>query len=265
MSTPPAPPQAELLDRPFAFFPPIGGVASNEWKLVQATWSDMLVSNIEEGFEVAIPRAFFGQISETDKPVRIVGLTQELEYKSGTVWPVRHRVLEMKVSPLMRAASLGHDTAPPPAGLSAITGISSDGTDSKIGKLIGVAFVSLFILVVAVWALIRFTPSTKPTFVAKDQAYLELTREDDYSSIVRKLGQPSGDRWKSDSGELQYRGLFFKDRGYAVILMGEKRESVRYIGAVGLGSDGSGWSPIHSIEFARGASTFSLLKSLPKF
>jgi hypothetical protein len=264
MNTPPAPPQAELLDRPFAFFPPIGGVASNEWKLVQATWSDMLVSNIEEGFEVAIPRGFFGQVSESDKPVRIVGLTQELEYKSGAVWPVRRRVLEMKPSPLMRS-SLGHEDEPMATGLSAITGISSDGTDSKIGKLIGVAFVSLFVLVVAVWALIRFTPSTKPTFIAKDQAYLELTRDDDYSSVVRKLGQPSGDRWKSDSGELQYRGLFFTDRGYAVILMGEKRDSAHYIGAVGLGSDGKGWSPIHSIEFARGASTFSLLKSLPKF
>lgn len=264
MSTPPILPQAELLDRPFAFFPPIGGVSSNEWTLLEATWSDMLVRNVEAGFDVAIPRGFLGQVSDTDKPVRIVGLTQELEYKTGAVWPVRRRVLEMKPSPLMRAPQ---DTPAEdqPAGLSAITGISSDTTDSKIGKMIGVTFVSLAILLGAVWALVRFTPETKPTFVAKDQAYLELTREDDYGSIVRKLGQPAFDRWKSDSGELQYRGLFYKDRGYALIMMGDKREAVRYIGAMSLGADGKGWSPIHSIDFARGASTFSLLKSLPKF
>jgi hypothetical protein len=264
MSTPPSLPQAELLDRPFAFFPPICGVSSNEWMLVEATWSDMLVRNVDAGFEVAIPRGFLGQVSDTDKPVRIVGLTQELEYKTGAVWPVRRRVLEMKPSPLMRTPQEA-SAQPAPIGISAITGVSSDSTDSKIGKLIGVSFVSLLLLLGAIWAIIRFTPETKPTFIAKDQAYLELTREDDFGSVMRKLGPPVYDRWKSDSGELQYRGLFYKDRGYAVILMGDKRDSARYIGAMGLGADGKGWSPIHSIDFSRGASTFSLLKSLPRF
>ncbi len=264
MSSPPVPPQAELLDRPFAFFPPIAGVEDNEWTLVEATWSDMLVRNIGGDFQVAIPRSFFGQVSETDKPVRIVGLTQELEYRMGVVWPVRRKVLEMKPSPLVRAVA-GADHADPPRGLSAVTGVTSDGTESKIGRFIGVAFISLAVLVAAVWALIRFTPETKPTFVAKDQSYLELTREDDYNSVVRKLGPPSDDRWKSDTGELQYRALFFRQRGYAVILMGEKRDTARYIGAMGLGKDGQGWSPLHSIEFARGASTFPLLKSLRRF
>lgn len=263
MSSPPVPPQAELLDRPFAFFPPIVGIEDNEWTLVEATWSDMLVRNVDGGFQVAIPRAFFGQVSETDKPVRIVGLTQELEYRMGAVWPVRRKVLEMKPSPSMRTPEESPGSGP--HGLSAITGVSSDGTESKIGKLIGVTFISLVVLVAAVWALIKFTPETKPTFVAKDQTYLELTREDDYGSVVRKLGQPSDDRWKSEAGELQYRALYFKDRGYAIILMGEKRDTARYIGAMGLGPDGKGWSPIHSIEFARGASTFSLLKSLKRF
>lgn len=264
MSNPPVPPQAELLDRPFAFFPPIAGVEDNEWTLVEATWSDMLVRNVDGGFQVAIPRSFFGQVSETDKPVRIVGLNQELEYRMGAVWPVRRKVLEMKPSPLIRSVPSAMQEAEP-HGLSAITGVSSDGTESKIGKLIGVTFFSLVVLVAAVWALIKFTPETKPTFVARDQGYLELTREDDYGSVVRKLGTPSDDRWKSETGELQYRALFFKDRGYAVILMGEKRDSARYIGAMGLGPDGKGWSPLHSIEFARGASTFSLLKSLKRF
>lgn len=264
MSTPPAPPQSELAGRPFSFFPAIAGVPDNEWVLVEATWSDMLVRNVAGGFEVSIPRGFVGQVSETDKPVRIVGLTQELEYKTGAVWPVRRKIVEMKPSPLMRPAAV---TTPEPehSGMSAITGISSDATESKVGKLIGVTFISLIILLAAIWALVRFTPETKPTFVAKDQSYLELTRDDDYGSVVRKLGQPSADRWKSDEGELQYRGLFYRDRGYVIILMGDKRDSARYIGAIGLGANGQGWSPIHSIEYARGASTFPLLKSLKKF
>jgi len=224
----------------------------------------MLVRNVAGGFEVSIPRGFVGRITETDKPVRIVGLTQELEYKTGAVWPVRRKVVEMKPSPLMRAPS-SEPSEPAPAGLAAITGISSESTESKAGQLIGATFVSLLVLLAAVWAVIRFTPTAKPTFVAKDQTYLELTRDDDYGAVVRKLGTPTDDRWKSDSGELQYRGLFYQDRGYVIILMGEKRESARYIGAIGLGADGKGWSPLHSIDFARGASTFSLLKSLQKF
>jgi len=111
----------------------------------------------------------------------------------------------------------------------------------------------------------KFTPDTKPTFVAKDQGYLELTREDDYFDIVRKLGQPAEDRYKPNSGELHYRALFYPNRGYAIILMGTKPEEVRFIGAMGLGPDGKGWSPLYAVDFARGANTMGMLRGLAKF
>jgi hypothetical protein len=266
MSTPPAPPQAELFDRPFSFYPPIHGVEHNEWRLKEATWSEMLVRNTASDIEVAIPRRYFGAVSETDKPVMIVGLKQELEYRMGTVWPVRKPVLAMP--PPVMAPPPGLESAasaPEPRGLAAMLGVSRDTTDTRITRMIVWSFLGLAALLLVVWAVVRFTPSTKPSFVARDQSYLELTRDDDYHSVVRKLGPPAEDRWRPNSGELQYRALFYPNRGYAIILMGTKQEDARYIGAMGLGPDGKGWSPLHSIDYARGANTMGILRSLPRF
>jgi hypothetical protein len=265
MSTPPAPPQAELFDRPFSFYPPIHGVEHNEWRLKEATWSELVVRNTASDIEVAIPRRYFGEVSETDKPVMIVGLKQELEYRMGTVWPVRKPVLSMPppVPPPPKRET--HEPAAEPQGLAAVLGISRHSTDTRITRMLLWSFLGLASLLLVVWAVIRFTPETKPAFVAKDQSYLELTRDDDYYSIVRKLGPPAEDRWRANSGELQYRALFYPDRGYAIILMGAKREEARYIGAMGLGPDGKGWSPLHSIEYARGANTMGILRTLPRF
>ncbi len=266
MSTPPAPPQAELFDRPFSFYPPIRGVEHNEWRLKEATWSEMLVRNTAADIEVAIPRRYFGEVSETDKPVMIVGLKQELEYRMGTVWPVRKPVLAMP-APVLAPPPGGDAEAAKdePRGLAAVLGISQERTDTRMARMIVWTFAGLAALLMVVWAVIRFTPETKPSFVARDQSYLELTREDDYFSVVRKLGAPAEDRWRPDSGELQYRALFYPDRGYAVILMGSSQEEARYIGTMGLGRDGKGWSPLHSIEYARGANTMGILRSLPRF
>ncbi|MEJ5367231.1 MAG: hypothetical protein WHT08_02860 [Bryobacteraceae bacterium] len=266
MSTPPAPPQAELFDRPFSFYPPIHGVEHNEWRLKEATWSEMVVRNTASDIEVAIPRRFFGAVSETDKPVMIVGLKQELEYRMGAVWPVRKPVLAMPPPVMPPPPTEKKETgAPEPRGLAAVLGISQERTDTRITRMIVWTFLGLASLLLVVWAVIRLTPETKPTFIARDQSYLELTREDDYHAVVRKLGPPAEDRWRPGSGELQYRALFYPERGYAVILMGDKRENARYIGAMGLGPDGKGWSPLHSIEFARGANTMGILRGLPRF
>jgi hypothetical protein len=266
MSTPPAPPQAELFDRPFSFYPPIHGVEHNEWRLKEATWSEMVVRNTAADIEVAIPRRFFGAVSETDKPVMIVGLKQELEYRMGSVWPVRKPVLAMP-PPVMPPppGERKEEAGSEPRGLAAVLGISQERTDTRITRMIVWTFLGLVSLLAVMWAVIRLTPETKPTFVARDQSYLELDREDDYHAVVRKLGPPAEDRWRPNSGELQYRALFYPERGYAVILMGDKQENARYIGAMGLGPDGKGWSPLHSIEFARGASTMGILRSLPRF
>jgi hypothetical protein len=43
----------------------------------------------------------------------------------------------------------------------------------------------------------------------KDPAFLELSRYDDYHAVVRKLGARAQDRWQSETGEIQYRLLYY--------------------------------------------------------
>jgi hypothetical protein len=266
MSGPASPPHDELVGRPFSFYPPIAGIENNEWRLKQATWSEYVVVNTQDQLEVGVPRRFIGPVSEVDRPVVIVGLNQELEYRTGSVWPVKRTVLSMP-GPAIGRPSARDEEAPEetPAGLNALTGSGSGSTDTRIERLVAVTLLSVVTLVLMVWALIHFTPEAKPTFVAKDQSYVELNRDDDYFSVLRKLGAPAQDRWRPEAGELQYRVLVYPERGYAIILMGAKQEDARYIGTMGLGKDGKGWTPIHSVEYARGASTAGVMRALPKF
>ena len=99
MSSPPIPPLLDhLATRPFSFYPPIVSIERNEWLYRKSTWSEILVVNCKSGEEVWIPRRFVGEVSRVDDPVLIVGLTKELEYKAGSVWPYQRRVLEMPVA-----------------------------------------------------------------------------------------------------------------------------------------------------------------------
>jgi hypothetical protein len=93
-----------------------------------------------------------------------------------------------------------------------------------------------------------------------DQGYLELTHGDDYYAVVRKLGKPGQDHWQSETGAIQFRSLWYPERGYFVILMGDTRASARYIGAM----DAS-WRPVHDVALRTGGSTSSTLRELKKF
>jgi hypothetical protein len=268
MSEPKMPPAEELKGRAFSFYPPILNVEHNEWMLREATWSEMVVANTKANVVVAVPRRYFGEISQIEEPVMIVGLSRELEYKTGSVWPTERKVVAMpgKVVQMGRRPGTAGEEPKSPGGLKSIIGMGDSGTDTRISRMIltvfgGIAFAGLLI-----WALVEFTPQAKPTFVAKDQAYLELTREDDYYAVVRKLGQPSLDRFKPTGGEIQYRALTYNGRGYVIILMGTGRDAVRYIGTLSYTTDKQkDWQPMHFVEFARGASTASMLRTLPKF
>lgn len=266
MDKPPEPPHDELSHRPFSFYPPIVGIDHNEWRLEKAGWSEMVVRNTKTGLELAIPRRYFGEVSRVEEPVMIVGLLRELEYRMGAVWPYERKVLPMSpplAAPAHRAGE--EEKHQEPHGLEAITGIGAYGAESRISRLILWSFLTVAIAGGLFWGLVRFAPEAKPSFVAKDQDYLTLTRDDDYFAVVRKLGQPSADRWKEAAGELQYRGLVYGDRAYMVILMGTDRESARYIGTMYIGRDGREWKPLHSVEFARGTSTLSMLRNMPRF
>lgn len=269
MSTPPAPLSDELAGRPFSFYPPILGVEHNEWRLAEATWSDILVRNTKTGLEVAIPRKLVGSLAQVDEPVMIVGLNRELEYRTGGVWPTERKVRAMPAPPLkpvLRMPKAEGAEADEPGVLQTMIGSGGEGgAESKITRLIGVAFGAMALIGLLAWAVVRFTPEARPTFVGKDQSYLELTREDDYHAVVRRLGAPREDRWRPETGELQFRALGYPDRGYIVILMGTDKEAARYIGTVIPSRDGKKWTPAHGVESARGAGTMGLLRGLKPF
>ncbi len=262
MASPPIPPAFEhLTARPFSFYPPIVGVEHNEWNYRKATWSEILVVNCRTGDEVWIPRRFIGDVSRVEDPVLIVGLTRELEFKGGTVWPYQKRVIQMPMavnapSPFPSAEPSNERTSPAP-----IVGIRLERSDKAVFKMIGIAVavaIGLYILAVNLTR-IRDIRQSNITFTAADQSFLELSRNDDYTAIVSKLGPPGSDRSR-DIGSIEYRALGYPERKYHVILMGADARTAHYIGVLD-----DNWKPLHSVELHQGGTTLSLLRNLNRF
>jgi len=257
MSAPSSPEWIEhLASRPFAFYPAIVGIEHNEWRLRRATWSEILVANTREDLEVWIPRRYFGEISRVEDPVMIVGLTRELEYKAGAVWPYERRVLTMPAPAEHRPYPPQPESPPPRLGVR-----PAPTTESRVGRLIVaalVAGVASFVVIVAVFSIGPLR--SRVVFTAKDQAYLELSRYDDYHAVVKKLGPPAEERWRSPEGEIQYQRLTYPQRGYSVILMGPSRNEARYIGAMD-----RNWQVLHYVELPGGGNTAAILRSLKRF
>lgn len=87
-----------------------------------------------------------------------------------------------------------------------------------------------------------------------------LTARDDYYAVVRRLGAPSEERWRSEKGERQYRVLSYPRQGYSVILMGADRRDMHYIGTMD-----QNWTPIHSVELPGKSNSYALLRTLERF
>ncbi len=252
----PLPPMMELLARrPFSFYPAVRNIEHNEWRLRRATWSEIQVANTKTDLELWVPRQYVGELSSVDQPVMILGLLRELEYKAGTVWPHERRVLAMP--------SAGADRAPgaESPGASSFAGSSTDPTERRIQRLIITGITGVLAALVLVVLIMRVGPlRSRVVFTAKDEAFLDLARHDDYHAVVRKLGSPAQDRWRSEQGELQYRLLWYPQRAYFVVLMGPDRDNAHYIGALD-----ANWHVVHHVELAGGGSTASLLRTLPRF
>lgn len=246
----------ELGERRFSFYPAILNVEHNEWVVRELKWSEILVGNCKSGDELWVPRRYIGEVASTEDPVVIIGLKKELEYKAGAVWPRERRMLKM---PQSHVRSYPQDPdrqyeSRPPSLMSRLAA----GPEMKVGRLIGgvlVVGVALLLVVLVVWL--------RPvTFQGVEQYALSLNANDDYPSVVRKLdaGAPSEDRWRSDTGELQYRLLRFKDKPYTLILMGADRATARYIGAMN-----KDWKPVDSVQIPGGGDSMPLLRRLQKF
>jgi hypothetical protein len=261
MPVPPIPPPVENLGhRPFSFYPPILNGGNNEWHFRRATWSEILVANVQSGQEIWIPRRFLGEISRIDEPVVIVGLTKELEYAAGQVLPHVRRIIEMPraVNDTLRPIAAADD-APKPA---PVVGIRLESrTESKIGRLIGAVLVLGVLgcfLIVSIFRSGR--DGSHIVYKPILQSELGLTGEDDYFSVVRKLGQPVADRWRSGQGEMRYRLLTYPDRDISVVLMGSEEGKARYIGAFD-----KNWRVVDSVTLPGGGNTSSMMRALPRF
>lgn len=263
MAVPPIPPPlAQLGRRSFSFYPAILNAGHNEWVYRSATWSDVLVRNAKTNEEVSVPRRYLGEISRVDAPVMIVGLLAELEYRAGVVWPAARRVIEMPRAvndaprPWLKQSAL----APAP-----VVSIRLEGDrTSRVGKVVvgGVALgVAGCVLAIS---LFRGGVIAQHAFYAPAvQVDLPLTPDDDQAAVIRTLGQPAAERWRSvapGTGGEQYELLAYPQRRLYVILMGHDRNDARYIGAM----DWS-WRPAHAVDLAGYGSSYGLLRRLPKF
>lgn len=81
--------------RRFAFYPPIAHADPNEWLLGFGARSEVQVVNARTGREIWVSRQYIGAVSETSSPLLIVGLTQALDFREGTVEPRVKQVIEM--------------------------------------------------------------------------------------------------------------------------------------------------------------------------
>ena len=255
MASPPIPPQLDhLITRPFSFYPPIIGIEHNEWLYRSANWSEILVVNCRSGAEVWISRRYVGEVARVEDPVLIVGLTRELEYKSGMIVPFQRRVIEMPVAVGGQPLTAAEEKILTPGSIVGIRTISP--TDRFIFKLIGAAVVIAIMAYVLAVNLSR----ERVVFTPRDQTYMGLNGHDDRTAVVAKLGEPATDRWQNEVGELQYEALFYPKRNVTVILMGSDRKSALYIGAMD-----QNWQPVHSLPLRSGGDTSSLLRNLRRF
>jgi hypothetical protein len=244
----PQPTLEEFGERPFSFYPPLLGVEHNEWTYRKSTWSEILVQNTQSDLGIWIPRRFLGEVSQVEKPVMIVGLRRELEYRGGAVWPHERRVVEMP-----NAISQKPAAAQSPASQN----VQMGGAESKVGRLMMIAIgIGIFACIVVVLLLREGGPAHPIVYNTVLQSDLGFSGNDDYYSVVNRLGPPTLDHWRSDQGELQYRLLWYPKQELYVVLMGADRKDSHYIGALD-----KNWRVVHSVDNNKEA----MLRSLKKF
>lgn len=238
----------QMGSRAFSFFPAIVNVEHNEWTFQEATWSEVLVANVKSGEQLWVPKRFIGEVARVEEPVAIVGLNRELEWKMGSVVPHTRRVVQMpravNEGPRLADGARTDEPTPGISGLQSVAGVSgaSGGADSKVGRMLLIAVGGAIVLVVLAIALFRDSQD-RVSYTPVVQSDIVFSARDDYYAVERRLGKPARDQWLSQTGELQYRYLWYPNQSMAVILMGTERDKALYIGE--LSADGH---VIHSVD-----------------
>ena len=262
MSAPLMPPLLDQVGRRrFAFYPSIANADPNEWVLSGMTWADVRVVNARSGNKISIPRQYLAAVSETDDPILIVGLTKELEYREGAVWPRVKRVIEFPLA----ANDYPRPFSGTPnrvAGPAQVVGIRLErAEESRTGKMFVAAGISAVVLsVVAVGVLSDWVSTSRIASRITAESLPLFTAEDDHASIARQLGPPDGDRWIAAANGDRLEALAYPGRGITVVLFSAQGGPARYLGILNRASH-----IIHSVGNGPGLDTASLLASVPRF
>ncbi|MBM3754423.1 MAG: hypothetical protein FJW38_10635 [Acidobacteria bacterium] len=254
MSATPIPELDGLGGRAFSFYPPILNIENNEWELREATWSEILVHNTKSDLEIWVPRRYLGAVSRVEEPVMIVGLEREMEYVSGILRQHDRRVLSMPKA-AAGPAPLDEAAIPKPKMVAGVR-LGDSGGESRMGLYVLGGIVATILVV---YGVVSINSNNRVEYQTVLQEDLNLTAQDDYHDIVRKLGAPAKDRWKPGN-DLQYRALEYPARHFTVIMMGTEQGNAHYIGAVN-----EDWRPVHSVKHAGGGDTRALLAGLKRF
>jgi hypothetical protein len=210
-----ASPLSELGSSPFSFYPPIVNIEHNEWIFRRATWSEIQVINTKTSEELAIPRHFVGEVSMIAEPVIIVGLTKEIEYRQGVVYPHVRRVIEMPLAVNdSRRPRIQQSPGPAP-----VVGIRVE-PERRSRSIFGTIAAGL-LACMALVTVFRDGAITSRLLARQGTTRIDLpfTRVDNYESIVRRIGPPVRDYTQSGTRRLWYpqrsATLLLKDDHYA--------------------------------------------------
>jgi hypothetical protein len=262
MSAPLMPPLLEEVGRRrFAFYPPIANAEPNEWQLRGATRTEVNAINTRTELEIWIPRHYLGTVSEIDDPILIVGLTKELEYREGAVWPRVRRVIEMP-----RAVNENPRPWHQPRTVSepaAVVGIRLENpSDSRASRMLLVAGVGAVVVSLLAAGVLRewiFRPRQAMERMSTAVAPISFAASDDYGSIVGRWGSPASDRWYTDGRAVTFHALAYPRQHAILILMARAGEAPHYIGAMN-----STWHVVATVKLTGGTESRVVLSRLPR-
>lgn len=245
--------------RSFSLYPPILGIARNEWRFRRASWSEFVVVNTHSGEEACIPRSFIGDVS-ANAPMVIVGLRREMEWRDGLAVPYRRPVVELPVA-------VNDFTPAPfreirPSRPASVINIRLESPAPVNTGRKAVVVVMLGVVASAIVAdIIRpvFLPEAvrdRIDAMRVSRAWQQLKPDDNYSAVVAKLGPPAARRTYVETGGRVFRSLDYPQRHFTAVLEGRTDAEAHYVGSL----DARG-------RILRGGpvSDTAMLRSIPRF
>lgn len=249
-------PLEQLGNRPFSFYPAIRNIQHNEWQLRRAHADEIQVMNTKSQQELWIPRGFLSGVSSSEEPFVIVGLLKELEYREGIVVPHVRRVIQMPLA----ANDIPRPwlSPPPEPGHPAqVVGIRVESTpeSQKSRKMLGAVAAGILTCVVGMVIFRDATAGARARFLRPaSRLSLPFTANDDYESVVSRIGYPESTRSRPTLDGRAFYLLRYPDRAFTLVLLGSDRIHAAYVGALGRGG-----RIIHSVTLPDGRDSTALL------